>query len=81
MTGLSARNFRLHQRGQLKPGWHADVVVFDPATVKDVATYDQPIARSEGIRRVYVNGQLACEQGSAQVLAYAGRMLKRQAPP
>lgn len=80
MTGLSARNFRLHQRGQLQPGWHADVVVFDPEKIRDVATYDQPIARSEGIHRVYVNGQLACERGSAQVLARAGRMLKRRTP-
>lgn len=81
MTGLSARNFRLHQRGQLKPGWYADVVVFDPAKVRDVATYEDPIARSEGIRRVYVNGQLACEQDSAQGLAHAGRMLLRQKAP
>lgn len=81
MTGLSARNFRLHQRGQLKPGWYADVVVFDPAKIRDVATYEQPIARSEGIRSVYVNGQLACDQDSAQELAHAGRMLLRQAAP
>lgn len=81
MTGLSARNFRLHQRGQLKPGWHADVVVFDPEKIRDAATYEQPIARSEGIHSVYVNGQLACDQGSAQALAHAGRMLLRHAVP
>lgn len=81
MTGLSARNFRLHQRGQLKPGWHADVVVFDPQKVRDAATYEQPIARSEGIHCVYVNGRLACEQGNAQVLAHAGHVLTRQKPP
>lgn len=81
MTGLSARNFRLHQRGQLKPGWYADVVVFDPEKVRDVATYEQPIARAEGIRSVYVNGQLACDQDSAQELARAGRMLLRQTAP
>jgi len=81
MTGLSARNFRLHQRGQLKPGWYADVVVFDPAKIRDAATYEEPIARSEGIRSVYVNGQLACDQDSAQGLARAGRMLLRQTAP
>ncbi len=81
MTGLSARNFRLHERGQLQAGWHADVVVFDPATVRDTATYEQPIARSEGIRCVYVNGQLALEQGNTQVLAHVGRVLKRQVLP
>ncbi len=81
MTGLSARNFRLHQRGQLKPGWFADVVVFDAEKVRDTATYEQPIARPEGIRCVYVNGQVACEQDRPQVLARAGRMLLRQATP
>ena len=81
MTGLSARNFRLHQRGQLKAGWFADVVVFDPQKVRDAATYEQPIARSEGIRCVYVNGELACEQGNTQVLAHAGRLLTRQELP
>ncbi len=77
MTGLSARNFRLHLRGQLKTGWHADVVVFDPQRVKDVATYGNPLARSEGIARVYVNGELAYEEGSPGVLARAGRMLTK----
>ena len=59
MTGLSARNFRLDQRGQLQVGWHADVVVLDPARVRDVATYENPIALSEGIEKVFVNGALA----------------------
>ena len=84
MTGLSARNFRLHQRGQLQPGWHADVVVLDPARVRDVATYQDPIAVSEGIEKVFVNGELAYVAGSAdpakvEVRARAGRLLKRGA--
>ena len=79
MTGLSARNFRLHQRGQLQPGWFADVVVFDPAKVRDVATYEHPIARSEGIERVFVNGVLAISGPTQPVKAYAGRMLRRAA--
>lgn len=82
MTGLSARNFRLHQRGQLQPGWHADVVVLDPARVRDVATYEDPIALCEGIEKVFVNGELAYAAGtadasSAKVQARAGRLLKR----
>ena len=82
MTGLSARNFRLQQRGQLQPGWHADVVVFDPARVRDVATFEQPLARSEGIEHVFVNGALAygAESGAAseaRVQARAGRLLRR----
>jgi N-acyl-D-amino-acid deacylase len=84
MTGMSARNFRLHQRGQLQPGWHADVVVLDPARVRDVATYEDPIALSEGIEKVFVNGELAYVAGTAdaahaKVQARAGRLLKRHA--
>ena len=85
MTGMSARNFRLHQRGQLQPGWHADVVVLDPARVRDVATYEDPIALSEGIEKVFVNGELAYVAGTAdaahaKVQARAGRLLRRQVP-
>jgi N-acyl-D-amino-acid deacylase len=85
MTGLSARNFRLHQRGQLQAGWHADVVVLDPARVRDVATYEDPIALSEGIEKVFVNGELAyaapapgSSPAEARVQARAGKLLKRQ---
>jgi N-acyl-D-amino-acid deacylase len=79
MTGLSARNFHLHQRGQLQPGWFADVVVFDPQRVRDVATYKSPIALSEGIERVYVNGQLTFTAPFTQLHARAGRLLSRLA--
>ncbi|WP_431094955.1 N-acyl-D-amino-acid deacylase family protein [Polaromonas aquatica] len=84
MTGLSARNFRLHQRGQLQAGWHADVVVLDPVRVRDVATYENPIALSEGIEKVFVNGELAYVAGKADaanatVQARAGRLLRRGA--
>ena len=78
MTGLSARNFRLQQRGQLQPGWFADVVVFDPARVQDMASYASPLERSIGIEQVFVNGQLACEASADGVLQRAGRMLTRQ---
>ena len=86
MTGLSARNFRLHQRGQLQAGWHADVVVLDPARVRDVATYEKPIALSEGIEMVFVNGTLtyqaiAGEAAEPRVQARAGRLLKRGSAP
>lgn len=81
MTGLSARNFRLQARGQLQVGWHADVMVFDPLRVRDVATYEAPIAVSEGIERVFVNGVLAYVAAGvgevAKVGGRAGRLLKR----
>jgi len=59
----------------------ADVVVFDPATIADTATYDAPISASRGIHRVYVNGELAYAGGQPEpaTLARAGQMLTRGA--
>lgn len=78
MTGLSARNFRLRERGEIRAGWFADIVVFDPARIRDKATYEAPLARSEGIERVYVNGQLAFTADAAGDHQRAGRMLLRR---
>jgi len=78
MTGLTARNFRIAERGLVRPGWMADLVVFDPARVADTATYDAPISASVGISAVFVNGCLSYRGGSEpHVLARAGRMLAR----
>ena len=76
MTGLSARNFRLHQRGELRPGWFADITVFDPQRIRDMATYEKPLAQSEGVALVFVNGVLALDAGSA-TQRRAGRLLRR----
>ena len=65
MTGLSARRFNLQQRGELRAGWFADVCLFDPATVIDVATFEQPQAISRGIEHVLVNGAVALRRGHA----------------
>jgi N-acyl-D-amino-acid deacylase len=78
MTGLSARNFRLHERGQIREGWFADVVVFDPRRVRDVATYENPLAQSEGIMLVFVNGERGIDAGAATG-QHAGRLLRRRA--
>jgi N-acyl-D-amino-acid deacylase len=78
MTGLSARNFRLHGRGEIRAGCFADVVVFDPARVRDLATYEQPQRRCEGIERVYVNGQLALTSSTAGCERRAGKVLLRR---
>src|SRR6185312_16322212 len=64
MTGLTARNFGLEGRSTLKPGHHADVVIFDAATVRDAATYDTPTRPAEGIATVIVNGVVAWENGA-----------------
>ena len=63
MTGLSARRFNLQQRGELRVGWFADVCVFDPATVSDAATFEQPHAVSRGIDHVLVNGAITLARG------------------
>jgi N-acyl-D-amino-acid deacylase len=78
MTGMSARNFRIEGRGLLRVGAMADVVVFDPATIADTATYDAPASASLGIGLVFVNGCLAYRGGAEPVvLERAGRMLTR----
>jgi len=76
MTGLSARNFRLRERGELRAGWFADVVVFDPARIRDVATYEKPLAQSEGVAMVFVNGLASFDAGQA-TLQHGGRLLRR----
>jgi N-acyl-D-amino-acid deacylase len=77
MTGLSARNFRLRERGELRPGWFADVAVFDPARIRDRATYQEPLAPSEGVAMVFVNGVLSLRDGEATG-GRAGRALLRR---
>lgn len=77
MTGMTARNFRLAGRGLLRVGHAGDVVVFDPARIADVATYDRPLQASVGVVAVYVNGRCAYREGTLAVLAREGRMLAR----
>ena len=80
MTGLTARNFRIQDRGVLRANAMADIVVFDPATIADTATFEAPVSASIGIRQVFVNGTLAYAGSDAKpkTLARAGRMLTRQ---
>ena len=81
MTGLSAARFRIAERGLLKAGHMADVVVFDPARVKDGATFEQPRQFSEGIERVWVNGVLSYTAEGRATGARAGRFVKRASAP
>jgi dihydroorotase/N-acyl-D-amino-acid deacylase len=62
-TALPAERMRLADRGVLKSGMWADVVVFDPATVRDLATFETPNQLSEGMRFVLVNGVPVIEEG------------------
>lgn len=76
MTGLPAQRFGLSGRGSVSVGAHADLVLFNPDTVRDNATFASPLQVASGIEAVFVNGQLACEQGQT-VNARAGRVLRR----
>jgi N-acyl-D-amino-acid deacylase len=78
MTGLPAHILGLADRGFLAVGMVADIVVFDPATIIDHATYEQPTLASEGVRHVLVNGRLALRDGKATG-EKAGRVLSRAA--
>jgi len=63
MTDLPARKHRLEGRGQIAPGFYADLTIFDPLTVADIATYDEPRRHPAGIRYVIVNGEVAVDDG------------------
>jgi N-acyl-D-amino-acid deacylase len=62
MTGLSAQNFGLKQRGKIAQDFWADLVIFDPATIADQATFAQPKQAAIGIHWVLVNGEIALDQ-------------------
>lgn len=74
MTGLSARALGLTDRGYLTPGMHADLVLFDPESITDRATMANPHAPSAGIDKVWVNGELAFENGEPTE-RFAGRIV------
>jgi len=57
MTSLPARKFGLLDRGLLRPGCRADIVVFDPTLIRDTATYEEPARMPEGVVHVVVNGE------------------------
>lgn len=64
MTAAPARKLKLKERGLIKDGYYADLVIFDPDTVSDTATYDNPHQLAVGIHSVYVNGKKAYEPGT-----------------
>jgi N-acyl-D-aspartate/D-glutamate deacylase len=63
MTGMPAQRFGLTGRGRISEGAHADLVLFDPETIRDTATFSDPIRHAEGIAAVWVNGDLSYKDG------------------
>jgi len=76
MTSLPAQTFGLYKKGILRERLDADVVVFDPETIIDKSTFDDPTQPPEGIRWVMVNGELAVENGQVTG-ATSGQVLRR----
>ncbi len=75
MTSMPASRLRLDRRGLLREGYFADVVVFDPATVEDTATYQDPKQYSKGFETVIVNGKTALQNGM-ETGVFSGRVLR-----
>ena len=75
-TGLPAQVFAIENRGVLKTGAFADVIIFDPKAVRDIATYEKPHAYSVGITHVFVNGKPAMIDGKPTPDRH-GRLLLR----
>jgi len=76
-SALTAATFRIPERGLIREGYFADVIVFDEKTVADRATYEQPELLAVGMKYVIVNGKLAVENG-AYIGALAGRALRKK---
>ena len=73
MTGLPAARFALGARGRIHAGGCADLVLFDPARVRDTASFHDPVRAAEGIDAVWVNGKLAYDGN--EVIARPGQFI------
>jgi len=78
LTALPAANLSLQGRGRLKVGYFADIVVFDPGTIQDHATYEKPQQLATGVENVWVNGIRALKDGVA-TRAPSGRFVRGRA--
>jgi len=76
MTSLNAAKIGIQDRGLLRPGFYADITVFDPLKVNDLATYTEPLQYNEGIQYVIVNGKLVLNAGEHTGVR-SGRVLRK----
>ena len=76
-SGLPADILRLNDRGYLRAGYMADVVVFDPKTYRDTATFDKPHQYATGLKWLFVNGQVVTEDGK-DTATLAGKVLRHK---
>jgi N-acyl-D-amino-acid deacylase len=78
LSAFPAENLSLTDRGRLRKGYFADVVIFDPKTIQDHATYDRPHQLSTGVENVWINGIRALKDGEA-TRAASGRVVRGRA--
>jgi N-acyl-D-amino-acid deacylase len=75
LSALPAANLKLKQRGRLERGYFADIVIFDPRTIRDHSTFDKPHQYSTGVRDVFVNGVQVLRNGE-HTGALPGRVVR-----
>ena len=73
-SSLPAETLGFKNRGLIQTGFFADIVIFDPTTIRDTATYEHPQVLATGVRYLFVNGKLAVENGR-RTNVLAGRVL------
>lgn len=78
LSGLPAQNLSIKDRGMLRKGYFADVVIFDPRTVQDHSTYEKPHQLASGVDEVWINGVQALHDGAATG-APSGRFVRGRA--
>ncbi len=74
ITSLPAKTFGIKERGIIKEGFFADIVIFDYNQIKDMASYKEPFTKSKGIEYVFINGNLAVKEGEF-IGSLSGRVL------
>jgi N-acyl-D-amino-acid deacylase len=76
MTSLPAETFKIKHRGEIREGYYADLTIFDPDKVQDLATFQNPRVYPAGIKDVLVNGKFVIQSG-AETSEGPGRAIKR----